>query len=137
MLQFTLSNSEGDTTFQMAIKGEPSSMQWAMVKNGKKLEKMLSMVLNDRTIFFHSTADPDSPIELAFQPKYGKVVSYQWFKDGLIMIGFASGYFVVISTSIHNYISHEYRKRPDWTRAFSIEGSQRCSQRHDSFKIVE
>jgi WD repeat-containing protein 19 len=84
----------------MALKGEPTQMQWANIKNGKNNDLVLSMILHSKTIFFHNTVDPDSPIDLAFQPKYGNIVSYKWFKDGLIMIGFTSGYFIVISTSM-------------------------------------
>lgn len=42
----------------------------------------------------------NNPIELAFQERYGSIVAHRWFGDGYIMIGFSSGYVLVIST--HN-----------------------------------
>lgn len=42
--------------------------------------------------------DPENPIELAFQQRYGNIQDYKWYGDGYIMIGFSQGYFVVIST---------------------------------------
>ena len=57
------------------------------------------MVLNSKALFLHNTSTPEAPIELAFQARYGNIVKYEWFGNGLIMIGFASGFFIVISTS--------------------------------------
>jgi WD repeat-containing protein 19 len=42
--------------------------------------------------------DPENPIELAFQTRYGNVMAYEWFGDGYVLIGFSQGYFVAIST---------------------------------------
>ncbi len=60
----------------------------------------LSMVIANKTLFFHSMSKPENPVELAFQEKYGNIVTYGWFGDGLVMIGFSSGYFVVVSTGM-------------------------------------
>lgn len=59
----------------------------------------MSMVLGSKTLFFYNPANPTAPIELAFQSRYGSIIAYQWFGEGFIMIGFSSGYLVVISTS--------------------------------------
>lgn len=44
--------------------------------------------------------DPENPIELAFQQHYGSIVTYKWFGDGYILLGFSGGYFIAISTHI-------------------------------------
>lgn len=58
------------------------------------------MIVGQKTLFLFNLNDPDNPIELAFQPRYGDIVTYKWFGDGYIMIGFSSGYLVVISTHL-------------------------------------
>ncbi|KAJ3064062.1 WD repeat-containing protein 19 [Podochytrium sp. JEL0797] len=114
---FTLSDINGDTTFQMGFKGEPSKLQWSTMRTPTAESPpslVLSIVLATKTIFFHSMANPDAPIELAFQAKYGSIVTYEWFGDGLLMIGFASGYFIVVSTNMNEigqevFQSHNYK----------------------------
>ncbi|KAJ3160276.1 WD repeat-containing protein 19, partial [Irineochytrium annulatum] len=100
---FTLTNLAGDTIFQMGLKGDPSEMQWSTMKTPSTSAPtaVLSIVLSSKTLFFHTLSNPDSPIELAFQGKYGNIVTYSWFSDGLVMIGFSTGYFVVVSTNIN------------------------------------
>ncbi|GCB62944.1 hypothetical protein scyTo_0007313 [Scyliorhinus torazame] len=72
----TVSNQEGDTIRQV------------------------SAIVGKKTLFLFNLSDPDNPIELAFQQRYGSIISYRWYGDGYIMIGFSQGYFVVISTHI-------------------------------------
>lgn len=48
----------------------------------------------------YNLLDPENPIELAFQPHYGAMVTYKWFGDGYILIGFSAGYFISISTHL-------------------------------------
>ena len=38
------------------------------------------------------------PKELQFQEKYGKIVQYQWYGDGYMMLGFGNGFLVAVST---------------------------------------
>ena len=58
----------------------------------------VSLVVGKKTLLLFKLFDPDNVVELAFQSRYGKIEEYQWYGDGYIMIGFANGYFVVIST---------------------------------------
>ncbi|KAJ1556127.1 WD repeat-containing protein 19, partial [Cladochytrium tenue] len=101
LLKFTLTNTDGDTIFQMTLKGEPAQMKWSNMATDTNAtpSPALSMVLGKKTLFFHSLAAPKAPIELAFQQKYGEIVTYSWFGEGYVALGFASGYFVVVSTS--------------------------------------
>lgn len=48
----------------------------------------------------YNLLDPENPVELAFQPHYGAMITYRWFGDGYILIGFSAGYFISISTHI-------------------------------------
>lgn len=56
--------------------------------------------MGKKTLYLYNLLDPDNPIELAFQSHYGSIVTYKWFGDGYIMIGFSAGFFIAISTHI-------------------------------------
>eukprot|EP01012_Entosiphon_sulcatum_P034005 TRINITY_DN4306_c0_g1_i1.p1 TRINITY_DN4306_c0_g1~~TRINITY_DN4306_c0_g1_i1.p1 ORF type:complete len:1383 (+),score=422.30 TRINITY_DN4306_c0_g1_i1:301-4449(+) len=101
--QLTISNAEGDTLDQAHMKSEPASIQFSDMKadeRQKHRENTVSVNMGGKTLLLYNTTDQDNPIELAFQPRYGNIVSYQWFGDGYILIGFSSGYVVVISTHL-------------------------------------
>ncbi len=69
-------------------------------KKSTKQENTVSLNLGRKTIYLYNLNDRDNQIELAFQPKYGQIISYRWYGDGYMMLGFSEGYFVVISTRI-------------------------------------
>ncbi|KAJ3283608.1 WD repeat-containing protein 19 [Borealophlyctis nickersoniae] len=76
-------------------------MQWANMKTSDdQTSPVLTMILSGKTLFFYNVNNPDAPMELAFQPNYGHIVTYHWFGDGFVLLGFTSGYVVVISTNI-------------------------------------
>ncbi|KAJ3110612.1 WD repeat-containing protein 19 [Phlyctochytrium bullatum] len=110
---FSLSNLSGDTVFQMGLKGEPSNMQWSTMKSTPPSDPspVLSIVLSSKTLFFHNLSTPESPIELAFQSKYGNIASYAWFGDGLVMLGFSAGHLVVVSTSMNEIGQEMFQNR--------------------------
>lgn len=56
------------------------------------------MVLGKKTLYMYHLPEPDSPAELGFQHKYGALLQHKWFGDGYILLGFAHGYIVAIST---------------------------------------
>ncbi|KAI8921154.1 hypothetical protein DFJ77DRAFT_448813 [Powellomyces hirtus] len=104
---FTLSNTSGDTILSMALSAEPSLMQWANMKNAHGIQDpVLSIILGGKSLFIYNINRADAPIELAFQPKYGSVASYQWFAEGYILVGFSSGYMIVMSTNAED-LGHE------------------------------
>ncbi|XP_028657806.1 WD repeat-containing protein 19 [Erpetoichthys calabaricus] len=99
----TVSNHEGDTVRQATVRAEPSEIQFSLMKTDERAtsgESTVSVVVGKKTLFLLNLNDPDNPIELAFQQRYGNIMSYKWYGDGYIMIGFSQGYFVVISTHI-------------------------------------
>ncbi|XP_072190356.1 WD repeat-containing protein 19 isoform X2 [Excalfactoria chinensis] len=99
----TISNQEGDTIRQTSVSSDPSDMQFSVMKTDERIstrESTVSLVVGKKTLFLFNLNDPDNPIDLKFQQSYGSIVTYRWYGDGYIMIGFSRGYFVVISTHI-------------------------------------
>uniref|UniRef100_A0A8C2YFK5 WD repeat-containing protein 19 n=1 Tax=Coturnix japonica TaxID=93934 RepID=A0A8C2YFK5_COTJA len=99
----TISNQEGDTIRQTSVSSDPSDIQFSVMKTDERIstrESTVSLVVGKKTLFLFNLNDPDNPIDLKFQQSYGSIVTYRWYGDGYIMIGFSRGYFVVISTHI-------------------------------------
>uniref|UniRef100_A0A4W4G701 Anaphase-promoting complex subunit 4 WD40 domain-containing protein n=1 Tax=Electrophorus electricus TaxID=8005 RepID=A0A4W4G701_ELEEL len=99
----TVSNHEGDTIRQTSVRADPADIQFSVMKTDERSlpgESTVSVAVGKKTLFLFNLNDPDNPIELAFQQRYGNIISYRWYGDGYIMIGFSLGYFVVISTHI-------------------------------------
>lgn len=99
----TISNEEGESIFQCSIKGEASLVQFSKLQlpDFKPItgDNCISLLINRKSLFLLSLANPDSPIVLSFQEKYGKIIDYTWLADGLILVGFANGYLNVVSTN--------------------------------------
>ena len=38
----------------------------------------VSVVIGKKTLFLYNLNDPENPIELAFQQRYGNIISYKW-----------------------------------------------------------
>ncbi|KFV02721.1 WD repeat-containing protein 19, partial [Tauraco erythrolophus] len=99
----TISNQDGDTIRQTSVSSDPSDMQFSVMKTDERIstrESTVSVVVGKKTLFLFNLNDPDNPIDLKFQQPYGSIVTYRWYGDGYIMIGFSRGCFVVISTHI-------------------------------------
>ncbi|XP_064870504.1 WD repeat-containing protein 19-like, partial [Oncorhynchus nerka] len=99
----TISNQEGDTIRQTSVRSDPADVQFSVMKTDERSspgESTVSVAVGKKTLFLFNLNDPDNPIELAFQQRYGHIISYRWYGDGYILIGFSQGYFVVISTHI-------------------------------------
>ncbi|GFN82173.1 WD repeat-containing protein 19-like [Plakobranchus ocellatus] len=97
----SISNVDGDTLRQTQLRAEPSDVEFSEMKGDERSsigENTVSVNIGKKTLFLFNINDPDNPIELAFQQRYGYIVAYKWFGDGYILIGFSQGYFVVIST---------------------------------------
>lgn len=96
----SISNTEGDTLRVATLRAEPQDIQFSEMKQDERTagENTVSLIVGGKTLYLFNLYDPENPIELAFQPKYGDIVAYKWFGDGYILIGFSKGFFVVIST---------------------------------------
>lgn len=57
-------------------------------------------MVGKRTLYLYNLLNPENPIELAFQQRYGSIVSYKWYGDGYILIGFSGGFIISISTHL-------------------------------------
>ncbi|KAF5396627.1 hypothetical protein PHET_10569, partial [Paragonimus heterotremus] len=107
----------------------------------------ISCVLGGKNLFILSLDDSESPIELAFQTRYGDIVSYHWFGDGYIMIGFTLGYFIVISTQKSEIGKEIYQVRDHkdglWDIAISpalnrcATAGDHCVKIHDLLNVRE
>ncbi|KAK2581953.1 hypothetical protein KPH14_002396 [Odynerus spinipes] len=98
----TINTSEGDTRREISLQGEPSDIQFSEMKMDHRVggENTVSLIVSKTTLFLYNILDPDNPIELAFQKRYGSIVTYKWYGDGYILVGFEAGYFIAISTHI-------------------------------------
>ncbi|XP_014276394.1 WD repeat-containing protein 19 isoform X2 [Halyomorpha halys] len=96
----TISNNQGDTLRTVHLRFEPSALQFASLKNDDRLspDTTISVIVGRKILFIYNLDDPDNPVELAFQGNYGNIVSYEWYADGNIVVGFSAGYFISIST---------------------------------------
>ena len=103
----TLSNAAGDTLEQTELKHPPKEMCFAIQKTNELMrigpetpETHLSINMGGYSLLLYDLSDPDNPLELAFQSRYGNILVHKWFGDGHMMLGFSEGYLVVISTHI-------------------------------------
>lgn len=85
----------------IAVRSEPTNIKWITVKNDERsrAQTTICTVLNQKTILIYDTTkDGSSQSELIFEDKYGKIVDYQIFGDGYLIVGFTEGYYCHIST---------------------------------------
>jgi len=72
---------------EQAIKSEPADLQFSAQKTDKKKdsvrENTISVNLNQKTLLMYRLKEPEKPIELAFQAKYGAIKSYCWYRTAL------------------------------------------------------
>eukprot|EP00041_Stephanoeca_diplocostata_P037132 m.1387941 g.1387941 ORF g.1387941 m.1387941 type:complete len:1371 (-) comp24985_c0_seq2:183-4295(-) len=127
----TLTNENGDTLHQPALHGDPSMIKF-FEPNGADGDVMVSIVINRRTLYLWKLSEIESPMELEFQDRYGTIVSYEWFGEGKLLIGFSNG-ILVIATTHPDHIGQELHqarnhsgKLMDATASFTINKSATC-----------
>ncbi|MCP4296477.1 MAG: hypothetical protein GY786_12815 [Proteobacteria bacterium] len=70
-------------------RNEPSSIQFSVMKTDEQTkpgETTVSLVVGKKTLYLYNINEPENPVELAFQPRYGFITSYKWFGDGYVII---------------------------------------------------
>uniref|UniRef100_A0A0N5AR89 WD repeat-containing protein 19 n=1 Tax=Syphacia muris TaxID=451379 RepID=A0A0N5AR89_9BILA len=97
----TVSDQNGTTIHTVSCCSEPSLLKFYNFKqlNDKNVrsEEMLSTVLGGVILMIMDMNDYQKPINLQFQSRYGEIVTYSWYGNGYILLGFAKGYIVCIS----------------------------------------
>ncbi|GMT20667.1 hypothetical protein PFISCL1PPCAC_11964, partial [Pristionchus fissidentatus] len=108
----TLSNFEGETLHQFQCTATPTQVQTFEMrvvrpdepdKKSKQIEVHLSAILGNKHLMLVNLAKDqgnggDTPtVNLAFQDQYGDIVTYSWYDNGRLIVGFRSGQWVSIS----------------------------------------
>lgn len=98
----TLSGEDGTSQFALPLQSEPAQIQFheSLSEDGEERVTTVSIMLGRQTLYLWSSAEPENPIELEFQSKYGSLVGYRWFGEDKIMLGFSDGYFIVVTTNL-------------------------------------
>jgi len=92
--QITICGVDGEAIDQIKVKCRPLSVSF-----GGTAGSIVSVNMEGKTILLYSLLEKDNALELAFQKRYGSIVSYRWFADEKIIVAFSSGFLVVISTA--------------------------------------
>lgn len=99
----TVSSETGDTLEQMQLKRRPTSMCFVGGKrprvgasrpsspkeNAPQERPIVAVNLSGKSLLLYSLGDPDRPVELAFQTKYGSIVVHRQFGDAYLLLGFS------------------------------------------------
>jgi WD repeat-containing protein 19 len=96
--QISIALADGTTLGQVRVKSKPTRVQFG--GSDALEEKVVSVSMDRKTVLLYNLDNPENALELAFQPRYGQIVSFRWFRNGCFMVAFSLGYLVVISTNI-------------------------------------
>ena len=97
----SVTTKKGEALLQNAqMKAEPRFLKWARQKTNeaRRTESTISTIQNNKTLLIYDFKKKNNPIELALDSEYGNIITYQWFGDGYIAVGFSKGYLSIIST---------------------------------------
>jgi WD repeat-containing protein 19 len=111
----SVTNRVGEPLLQNAVlKADPKMVKWARQKTSESKNSFttISTVLNNKTILIYDVKKKSNPIELALDSDYGDIVTYQWFGDGYIAIGFSKGFISVISTHMNEIKNEVHSMQP-------------------------
>ena len=98
----TVSNHNSDNAANsLAVKAQPRDLKWMTMKTQERNKKQTTVcgIFNQKTLLIYDiTQDRAAPLELMFESKYGKIIDYQFYGDGYIVVGFGEGYYCHVST---------------------------------------
>lgn len=84
------------------MKAEPRGIQWGRQKTDDREspQRTITAIMSNKSILMFELNSNKQPLELVFEQKYGKIVDYNLYGDGYIVVGFSEGYVAHISTHI-------------------------------------
>lgn len=97
----TVSNETGDTLEQTLLRRSPTSLCFVGTQGdhtptskersptGKSNERVVAINLAGKSLLLYTLGQPDTPVELAFQPKYGSITLHRALDDSRMMAGFS------------------------------------------------
>eukprot|EP00055_Hartaetosiga_balthica_P018073 m.128120 g.128120 ORF g.128120 m.128120 type:complete len:1383 (-) comp9449_c2_seq5:5705-9853(-) len=117
----TINTPEGDAIANPQLGGDPSLVKTFDGNDEDDAKSQVAVVMNSKTLLLFHYDNPNRPAELSFHAKYGSIVSYEWFGNGKILIGFSSGFFVVMNTDNSEAIGfEEHHSRNHRTRLTDV-----------------
>jgi WD repeat-containing protein 19 len=99
--KISVTTTKGDSLLQNTeLNYEPKNIKWARQKksDNSKDNNVISIIQDNKTILIYDMNQKSKPIELALDKEYGNIVTYEWFGDGYIAIGFSKGYVSIVSS---------------------------------------
>ena len=99
--KISVTTTKGDSLLQNTeLNYEPKNIKWARQKksDNSKDNNVISIIQDNKTILIYDMNQKSKPIELALDNEYGNIVTYEWFGDGYIAIGFSKGYVSIVSS---------------------------------------
>lgn len=124
----TVSSETGDTLEQTQLKRPPTAMCFVGGKRArsgharpsspqaKRAAKttdenaVVAVNLSGKSLLLYSLGDPDRPVELAFQAKYGSIVVHRQFGDSYLLLGFSEVMALTFREITHEKPSTEGQK---------------------------
>lgn len=82
------------------LKEVPKMIKWIQTKSSEKnnIFTTVSAVLANKSILVYDISKKITPFELGLKDNYGSIVTYQWFGDCYIAVGFSKGSISILST---------------------------------------
>ena len=100
----SVNTASGDAVSQVQFNGDPSSLKYyrRAVPNEKE-QRVLMTVLNNERVFIYSLDQPSgsNTVELSMNLKHGAVLSCDWHGADQILVAFASGILISVSTVLN------------------------------------